>query len=575
MVQKKMPYNPEPMPVRIASKTTRRPRFSLATPAVEADTKSHFKELYNKYANLFDLAPNAYLVVDESGLINEANLTAAIMLNEPRSELIGQPIAGFIHLDDQDVFQRLKQDCLKSGEPHIAEIKMVQAGGRRFPAQVQLQSLPCSHQSGSEFRAAIMDLSESARISANLNLLHQCLEIAVRATDAQQLLEDYVRQIKIFARCSAVGIRLRDEAGFIPYQAYDGFSLQFFESENQLSLHSDQCLCIVVIQGQCDPGKDYFTPYGSLYINGTSRFLAAVPPEERGRTRNVCNAVGYESVALIPITIDQTISGLIHVADYRENMFPLRMVQVLEQAAMRLGLALQRLHMQSRLAETVTNLRELSSHLMKAKEEEQRRIAMELHDQTGQDLNVLKLRLSQFRDNLRKDQSVLKQSCAGMLSFTDRIIDTVRRITRDLNPAILESLGLRAAVQQMVREFRDYAGICIQTDIEALDRVENLETRINLFRIIQEALTNINKHAQATVVVIEATADGDERGLRVLVEDNGKGFVFKGEQASGGRGNGMGLAAMHLRSRIIGAGLKICSQPGKGTAITISLPWRP
>jgi len=536
------------------------------------NAKNQYKELYNKYANLFDLAPNAYVVLDQTGTICEANLTAALLLNEPKSKLVGQPMTGFILHDDRETFHLLKQDCLNSGDPHIAELTMVQTSGRRFPAQIQLQSLPCSNQAGNEFRAAILDLSETARISANLHLLHQCLEIAVRATDTRQLIEAYVQQIKDYAQCSAVGIRLRDETGHIPYQAYDGFSRQFYESESPLSLHDDQCLCIAVVKGRFDPAKPYFTAFGSFYINGTSRFLATVPPEELGRTRNVCNAQGYESVALIPIPIDKTISGLIHVADYSENMFPVEVVEVIEQAAMRLGLALQRLHMQSRLSETVANLHELSSHLLKAKEEEQRRMAMELHDQTGQDLNVLKLRLRQLRDRLRKDQPTLKQSCAEMLAFTDQIIDTVRRMTRGLNPPSLETLGLRAAVQQMVREFGDYAGFGIQTDIEPLERVTGRETHISLYRIIQEALTNVNKHAQASRAVIIATEDPNANTIRVVVEDDGKGFDSKKIHTEEDRENGMGLAAMQLRSRMIGAQLAIWSQPGQGTRITVNLP---
>ncbi len=539
--------------------------------SIEA-AKKHYETLYNKYANLFELAPNAYLVVDQAEMICEANLTAAIMLNEPKGNLIGRPMTEFIHHDDQETFHFLKQDCLQSADPHIAELKMVQSGGRRFPAQIQLQSLPRSTQTGLEFRAAILDLSEQVRISANLHLLHQCLEIAVRVPDTQQVLEAYVRQIKGYAECSAVGIRLRDEAGRIPYQAYEGFSEQFYEMESPLSLHSDQCMCITVVKGCCDPTKPYFTPFGSFYINGTTRFLANVPPEQLGRTRNVCNAQGYESVALIPITIDQTISGLIHVADCRENMFPLRVVEVLEQAAMRLGLALQRLHMQSRLSKTVQSLHELSSHLPKAKEEEQHRLAMELHDQTGQDLNVLKLRLRQLRQRLRKDQPGLKQSCTEMLAFNDQIIETVRRMTRGLNPSALEALGLRAAVKQMVREFSDYAGCGIQTDIEPLDRVVSRDTQISLYRIIQEALTNINKHAQATRVSIKAIEDEDACTIRVVVEDNGKGFDSREVHVREGRENGMGLAAMQLRSRMIGAQLTIRSQPGQGTRITVSLP---
>ena len=372
------------------------------------------------------------------------------------------------------------------------------------------------------------------------------------------------------SKCSAVGIRLRDEAGRIPYQAHDGFGRQFFEDENAPSLHDNQCQCLEVIKDRTARVKPFFTSFGSLYVNGTSRFLTELRPEKLDHACRICNAAGYESVALIPIIADKNISGLIHVADRRENMFPLRLVEVLEQAAMRLGLALQRLHMQSRLSENVENLRELSSHLLKAKEEEQRRIAMELHDQTGQDLTVLKLRLKQLRDRLRKDQPGLKQVCSEMMQFTDDIIGNVRRMTRGLNPSVLEALGLKAAIKQTLREFTNFSGIRIKTSIEPLEQVRNRETQISLFRIVQEALTNIHKHAQATYVTVRAVHD--EHGIRLVIEDNGKGFDFIAVASAKAPEKGMGLAAMQLRGCMIGAQLDIQSQPGQGTRITVSLP---
>lgn len=534
------------------------------------ETIKRYKELYNRYANFFDLAPNAYLVFDQTGIIREANLTAAILFAMPKAHLIGQPMSRFIHRENQDAFQLLKQDSRKSSGALMAELELARPGGRNFPAQIQLQSLPCSDRAEYEYRAAILDLSEQAQVSTNLNLLHQCLEIAVRATDAQQLLDAFVQLIKGYTHCRAVGIRLKDADGRIPYQAYAGFSKEFLKSESPLSLHSDRCLCIEVVKGRTDPDKSYFTEFGSFYINGITRFLAVVPPDALGPTRNVCPDYGFESVALIPIPVDHSISGLIHVADRRENTFPLRIVEILEQAAMRLGLALQRLHMQTQLSESLENLRELSSAILKTKEEEQRRIAMELHDQIGQDLNVLKLRVKQVQDRLRRDQPALKQNCSDLREFTSQIIDNVRRITRGLSPPALESLGLRAAVKQMAREYSELSGIEIHTHLEPLERIDDRETRIELFRIIQEALTNAHKHARATRMTIDVLEEG--QGIQLIIADNGKGFALKGVSPNQGRRKGMGLAAMRFRSRMLEARLDIQSQAGQGTRITLHLP---
>lgn len=199
-------------------------------------------------------------------------------------------------------------------------------------------------------------------------------------------------------------------------------------------------------------------------------------------------------------------------------------------------------------------------------------MAMELHDQTGQDLNVLKLRIKQLQDRLPPDQPGLKQSCREMMSFTGQIIETVRRITRGLNPAALETLGLRAAVEQMVCELGDYGGCSIQTEIEVLERIVSHKTQISLYRIIQEALTNINKHARATRLAIKAIEDPDTSAIRVFVEDNGRGFDTQKCLGPEGREKGMGLAAMEERSRMIGGLMTIQSRPGQGTCITICLP---
>ena len=159
------------------------------------------------------------------------------------------------------------------------------------------------------------------------------LKIANNNADLVPLLKGTVDYLKDFSHCTAVGIRLLDEAGNIPYQAYDGFSQSFYELESPLSIKSDQCMCINVIKGDVDPKLPFYTDGGSFYMNGTTRFLATVSEEDKGRTRNVCNQVGYESVALIPIRFENSILGLIQLSDPKENMVPLEMVEIVEKIA--------------------------------------------------------------------------------------------------------------------------------------------------------------------------------------------------------------------------------------------------
>jgi hypothetical protein len=151
------------------------------------------------------------------------------------------------------------------------------------------------------------------------NISYRFLKLANQHTEIIPLLNEFVKEIHEFTACEAIGVRILDENGSIPYMAYKGFSPEFYELESPLSIHSDHCMCINVINGETDPKLPYFTEGGSFYINGTTKFLATVSEEDKGQTRNECNRVGYESVALIPICITDSIVGLIHVSDRQEN----------------------------------------------------------------------------------------------------------------------------------------------------------------------------------------------------------------------------------------------------------------
>ena len=186
------------------------------------------------------------------------------------------------------------------------------------------------------------EIAERRRAEEELRVSLAFLEAVHNNREIVPLLKEFVSKIKDYTGCDAVGIRVLSENGEIPYRAYEGFSREFYELENPLSVGVDQCMCINVIRGSIDPVLPFYTKDGSFFMNGTTRFLATVSEEDKGRTRNVCNKEGYESVALVPFRKGNRILGLIHVADRRDNMVPLKVVEILEKAALQLGTALER-----------------------------------------------------------------------------------------------------------------------------------------------------------------------------------------------------------------------------------------
>jgi len=204
-----------------------------------------------------------------------------------------------------------------------------------------------------EYRQKVSDLrvtlAERKQAEEALRVTHHFLEIANRHREISPLLKEFVAEVKKFTGCTSVGIRILDKEGNIPYQAYEGFSRRFYESESPLSIKLDQCMCINVVKGVFDAKPSYYTKGGSFYMNATTRFLNTLSEEEKRQTRNVCNQFGYESVALAPIRVEDRTLGLIHVADSKENMVPLEMVEGLEKISMQLGTAIQRVQVEETL----------------------------------------------------------------------------------------------------------------------------------------------------------------------------------------------------------------------------------
>ncbi len=221
------------------------------------------------------------------------------------------------------------------------------------------------------------------------------------------------------------------------------------------------------------------------------------------------------------------------------------------------------------LRESEQKLRLLASQILTAQENERKRISRELHDELGQSLTILKLNLRATSRQLQEPLEV-KEELGNLSLYLDEVIDKVRRLSRALSPAILEDLGLVPALQYLVNEFSKYYDINHHFALPNLDHLFDKESQIIIFRIFQEALTNIAKHAQATEVRLVIM---ESEGMALFeVEDNGQGFAVSEILGSPSMERGLGLAALDERAKMLGGSLRIWSRQGLGTRITCTVP---
>jgi PAS domain S-box-containing protein len=222
------------------------------------------------------------------------------------------------------------------------------------------------------------------------------------------------------------------------------------------------------------------------------------------------------------------------------------------------------------LRESEKQLRHLSSQLLTAQETERRRISQELHDELGQALTLMKMRLRFVEKELGKGQATIREECQNLFRYIDQIIENVRRLSRDLSPSILEDFGLTAALRWLIDNFRKNDSIQASLDIPDINDLFSPDRQIIIYRIIQEALTNIGKHSQAqNVSVITQKQDGQ---VSFIIRDDGTGFDSIRAAMREPPERGLGLAIMDERARMLGGSLDIRSQEGKGTRITLSVP---
>jgi PAS domain S-box-containing protein len=218
------------------------------------------------------------------------------------------------------------------------------------------------------------------------------------------------------------------------------------------------------------------------------------------------------------------------------------------------------------LARSKEELRELAAAASSAREQEQSRIARELHDELAQAMSTLKMDVSLIRDTVAGGDASLAKRLDRMDTQIDATIAAMRRIASDLRPLTLDDLGLVAAIESLVHEFQRRTGIACELAIADPDIDVPGPHATAIFRIVQESLTNVGKHARATRVEVTIAHEDDTIG--VTVRDDGVGFDPQDPR----KPNSYGLLGVRERAYLLGGRTHIASTPGRGTEIEVRLP---
>src|SRR5208283_2308584 len=213
-------------------------------------------------------------------------------------------------------------------------------------------------------------------------------------------------------------------------------------------------------------------------------------------------------------------------------------------------------------------LRNLAAHLQSAREEERTWIAREIHDELGQTLTALKIDLSLMDKQVAANQGIetLAELIKADLKLVNETIKTVKRLCTELRPSVLDHLGLGAAIEWQAQEYQKRSGIACEVNLVPYDIIVDGKHSSALFRIFQESLSNVLRHAQATKVTVTLSDQGDS--IMLDISDNGVGITE--EHMS--KANSFGLLGMRERVQICNGEFRISGSPNAGTTITVIIP---
>jgi PAS domain S-box-containing protein len=226
----------------------------------------------------------------------------------------------------------------------------------------------------------------------------------------------------------------------------------------------------------------------------------------------------------------------------------------------------QRKRMENELMRSREQLRSLSARLQQIREEERIRIARELHDELGGFLTVLKLDLSSLGKEPSTDSAAFRHKLDSMSKTMVAAIGSVRRICSDLRPSVLDHIGLTAAIEWQIEEWQAKTGVRCSMSAAIDDESLDPGRATAAFRVLQEALTNVARHAEATVVRVRLWTQ--DKRLRLEIRDNGRGIA----EATVQDATSLGLLGMKERVFSFGGTLDVHGAPGEGTAVDVSIP---
>jgi len=304
---------------------------------------------------------------------------------------------------------------------------------------------------------------------------------------------------------------------------------------------------------------------GRVLISGEPAWIMDVTKDSNFPRANLVKNIGVKAGFAFPILIGEKVVGVMEFFSPKAVKPDPEILDIMAQVGTQLGRVLERKQAQDESERSYDQLRNLYLRLEQVREEERTRTAREVHDHLSQILTTIKLELSLLSNKLAYYNPTIQKSAEQLLEMSDEAIQTVKRIAMDLRPPILDDLGIAEAIRWQAKEFKERTHIECDFVNDLNDFELDLERSTTLFRVFQETLTNIVRHAGATNVYV--TLSQFNESITLQVRDNGCGISPQNVLSL----RSLGLLGMRERAMVWGGNVQIHGIPNEGTTVTINI----
>jgi PAS domain S-box-containing protein len=518
-----------------------------------ADARQTLEDERQRYRDLFEFAPDGYIVTDQYGAIQEANHAATAMLRVTQQYVTHKLLVVFIAADRRDFRTRLAH-LPTSNKVQQWEVRLQPRQGTPIDVSLRVGAVRNSAGETVALRWLLNDITERKQAEANIRQRNQELEILNTITSAISTTLDLSTVLSTLS--TLLLERLEIQGGAV-----------FFREEKGTDL---------ILQAHWGlPSKVLGDLVDSACPRADKRQLDALEDLATAHARAVSNLIAsradlawtdWQSYECVNLVADGKVRGFIDLFHHRPRTFSHEQRVFFSILGQQVGVAVKN----AQLFEQVTSGREqlamVSRRLVEVQEQERRRVARELHDEIGQALTGLRICLEAGQ---YLPQDVARQRLQEALKLANELIGQVREMSLDLRPAMLDDLGLLAALRWHFRRYTSQTGIKVSFYYSGLEGRFAGELETAVYRIVQEALTNVARYAQVDKVEVKICAEPNV--LLLDVTDFGVGF----EPAKLTMGSSSGLAGMRERAALLGGRLVIKSARGAGCQLIAELPLNP